>query len=132
MMGEQKSEPGRNGVASKLRKTSRAGHLTFSAASLRRLNLFERGVKCGGNGSQPPSHEASAYGLDFGVTSRRAKEDEGRSRKLSLFHFSARSFWSLITTNRLVLIFLIDELAAASPSCGGRCANFNRIGMIFL
>jgi MerR family redox-sensitive transcriptional activator SoxR len=24
--------------------------------------------------SQPPSHEASAYGLDFGVTSRRAKE----------------------------------------------------------
>src|SRR5437667_9760538 len=50
---------------------------------------------------------------------RRAKEDAGSSRKLSLFHFSARSFWSLITTNRL-LIFLIDELAAASPPCGGR------------
>jgi MerR family redox-sensitive transcriptional activator SoxR len=34
----------------------------------------EKLLQQGDQESQPPSHEASAYGLNFGVTSRRAKE----------------------------------------------------------
>src|SRR5438046_5144230 len=102
-----------------LRLHSLSKAFAISTANSRRLNLLERSVKCGGNGSQPPSHEASIFAS---ATTRQAgvpRKTERRSRKPSLFHFSTGSFWSLITSNRLALIFLIDKLAAASPSRGG-------------
>jgi len=37
----------------------------------------------GRRGKLPPSHEASAYCLNFGVTSRQAKEDESNKEETS-------------------------------------------------
>jgi hypothetical protein len=59
------------GVASKLRKSSRAGRLTFSAENPRNLNLLLRSGKMGRRGKLAAFAEATPKAFASG---RRAKE----------------------------------------------------------
>jgi hypothetical protein len=82
------------GVALKLRNfspTTRHGEQALGrlsrafdisgVANSRTLNLFKRSVKYGGNGSQPPSHEATPKAL---ASARRAKEDRRKKQEADL------------------------------------------------